>query len=294
MIFKLLDELTPKDIAVLRIMEGLRTAFRYIQISKIEERFNYDKKLLPEILSKLNRLELIEHGRMKEEDAYRLRNLAYEVLAFWDLKKQGVIKRLLRVIGIGKEAKVYLAESYTGEPLVAKVHLYSGQKFDNIKKSLSFLSIKWRAEQLNKFDFEVDIPRAKAQVEAIVLDKLRNYNVPKFVTINRHVVVTEMIGDKENFQPAPTLNKIKLADKESARNLLIDILEQYKEIYEKEGVVHGDLSESNILFDLNENKFYFIDWPQAIPRDFEGANLLYERDVENIKKYFERKYKIKV
>ncbi|MEO2154911.1 MAG: RIO1 family regulatory kinase/ATPase [Nanoarchaeota archaeon] len=289
----LLEELNEKDIAVLRIIEGLRTAFQFAPVSKIKERYNYkDKREVEKILNKLNKLELVEHGFMKNEDAYRLRNLAYEVLAFWDLKKQGIIKELLRVIGIGKEAKVYLAKSFTNEPLIAKVHLYSGQKFEDIKRSLSYLAIKWRAEQLNIFDFQLDIPRAKAQIEAIVLDKLKNYNVPRFITINRHVVVTEMIGDKEKFEPAPQLHKIKLADKESAKALKEDILEHYNEIYEKGEIVHGDLSEKNILFDLNQGKFYFIDWPQAVPRDFERAEELYQRDIENIKNYFKRKYKV--
>ena len=89
-----LNNLNPKDIAVMRIIEGLRTAFEYVPVSKIKERFNYGNKvILNQILNKLNKLELIEHNFMKGEDAYRLKSLGYETLAFWDLKKQGVIKK---------------------------------------------------------------------------------------------------------------------------------------------------------------------------------------------------------
>lgn len=287
LIEEIINYLNPKDIAVMRIIEGLRTAFKYVPVSKIKDRLGYkNKNLLEEALNKLNKLELIEHKYMKEEDAYRLRSMAYEVLAFWDLKKQGVIKKILRIVGIGKEAKVYLTLSYNEEPLIAKVHLYSGQEFIHIKRSFAFLSVKWRAKQLNKFDFEIDIPRAKAQIEAIVLNKLKDYNVPEFITLNRNIVVMEMIGEKE---PAQPLQKIKIADKESARLLKEDILEHYTKIYEKEGIIHGDLSPSNILF---SDTFYIIDWPQAIPKESEFSKEIFDRDIGNIENYFKRKYKI--
>ena len=271
----------------MRIIEGLRTAFRYVPYSKIEERFGYkNKRELKKILNKLNKLELLEHYYMKGEDSYRLRNLSYEVLAFWDLKKQGVIKKILRVIGIGKEAKVYLTLSYDDKPLIAKVHLYSGQEFIHIKRSFAFLSIKWRAEQLKKFDFEIDIPRAKAQIEAIVLEKLKSYKVPQFITINRNLIVMEMIGEEE---PAPPLQKVKLADKESAKYLKEDIIEHYSRIFEKEGIAHGDLSPANILF---HEDFYIIDWPQAVPKENELSEEIFKKDLENIEEYFKRKYKV--
>jgi RIO-like serine/threonine protein kinase len=284
--FSLIFNLNKKDIACLRILEGLRNSYKFIPLTKIVERYHYkNKRELIEIIKKLNKLKLIEYGIIGEEEGFRLRNISFTILAFWDLWKQGVIKEIVTIIGQGKEAKVYLAKDFQENFLIVKEHLYSGKAFEHFKKSLAYLSIKWRINQLKILDYKIDVPRAKAQIEAQVLNKLKNYNVPKFITINRHIIVEEFIEFEG--KPAPLLREVEI---ENPKELKEDLLDHYNKIYEKEGIIHGDLSESNIL--INEKGFYLIDWPQAVPKDIENGDLLYKRDIENLNNFFFRKYKI--
>jgi RIO kinase 2 len=56
------------------------------------------------------------------------------------------------------------------------------------------------------------------------------------------------------------------------------------------GVIHADLSEFNVMIDGRD--VVLIDWPQWIDPDHPNADQVLARDVENILRYFSRKYGI--
>jgi RIO kinase 1 len=90
----------------------------------------------------------------------------------------------------------------------------------------------------------------------------------------------------DNDKPAPRL--VDLKEIPNAEKLKDEILEEYKNIVEKAKLVHGDLSGFNILYLPSSEDFRIIDWPQAVPLDFKEAKQLYERDIKNIEKFFEK------
>ncbi|RLE74689.1 MAG: serine/threonine protein kinase, partial [Thermoprotei archaeon] len=59
------------------------------------------------------------------------------------------------------------------------------------------------------------------------------------------------------------------------------------------GIVHGDLSEYNIIVTREENCYVF-DWPQWVDVHHPSALMLLRRDIVNITKFFRRKYRVKV
>ncbi len=69
------------------------------------------------------------------------------------------------------------------------------------------------------------------------------------------------------------------------------IIKQYRQIYKKVGMIHGDLGEFNIVLDEKGN-ILLIDWLQWVPMNHPNANSLLERDIENICNYFRKKYNI--
>ncbi len=69
------------------------------------------------------------------------------------------------------------------------------------------------------------------------------------------------------------------------------IIKQYRLIYKKANMIHGDLGEFNIVLDEKGN-ILIIDWLQWVPNDHPNAKSLLERDIENICKYFRKKYEI--
>jgi RIO kinase 2 len=59
-----------------------------------------------------------------------------------------------------------------------------------------------------------------------------------------------------------------------------------------QGIIHADLSEFNIMVDESGPKI--IDWPQAVEVTHPHAQELLERDLVNVLRFFERKYRIEM
>jgi RIO kinase 2 len=73
-----------------------------------------------------------------------------------------------------------------------------------------------------------------------------------------------------------------------AKNVLNEIIENIKRTYQL-GIVHADLSEHNIVIKPNRDVL-IIDWPQYLPAHQANADEMLERDIENVLKYFKRKF----
>jgi RIO kinase 1 len=96
------------------------------------------------------------------------------------------------------------------------------------------------------------------------------------------VLIMEMIDD-ENGHAAPRLNDLELAP-ETAREYHAFLMTQVVRML-CAGIVHGDLSEYNVL--VGRDGPVIIDLPQAV--DAAGNNsaaAMLERDVENLTTYF--------
>jgi len=92
------------------------------------------------------------------------------------------------------------------------------------------------------------------------------------------------------------LYRFKDLDRESAERVLWDVLETIKIAYRDVGVVHGDLSEYNVLVVEEDGGYrgYVIDWPQYVYKDEEHADELLKRDVYYIVRFFKRKLGVNV
>ena len=74
--------------------------------------------------------------------------------------------------------------------------------------------------------------------------------------------------------------------------ILDAIIENVKRAYEA-GIVHGDLSEYNIII-TPSLKPLIIDWPQYVERSFEQADKLLERDIKYVARFFNKRFKLGV
>lgn len=99
----------------------------------------------------------------------------------------------------------------------------------------------------------------------------------------------EYIGELDT--PAPRLSDARLSP-EQAQKAFDAILENIR-LFFQTGIVHGDLSEYNILY-WNDTA-YIIDFPQSIDiRTHPQVRELLDRDVRNICKYFEKYFPIDI
>ena len=96
-------------------------------------------------------------------------------------------------------------------------------------------------------------------------------------------MIMKYIGTRN--APAPQLKDVRL-ELEDAEKTFDNIMKMIKTAYQKANLVHGDISEYNILY--HRKRAVIIDWAQAVVRDHPMSREWLERDVGNIVRYFNK------
>ncbi len=108
-------------------------------------------------------------------------------------------------------------------------------------------------------------------------------DVPQPISAGENTVLMSYVGDET--LPAPALHTVTLS-KGEARFLFERALENI-ELMLKQGMIHGDLSEYNILY--WEGEITLIDFPQVVEiGSNSNAGMILERDIVRVCQYFNR------
>ena len=105
--------------------------------------------------------------------------------------------------------------------------------------------------------------------------------VPKPITCVKNIIVMEFIGIDET--PAPHLRSVDIDNPDELYKILYD---NYRNIYQKAGLVHADFSEYNIL--MTKSGPTIIDVGQAVLINHPMAREFLQRDLKNLARYFKR------
>ena len=229
-------------------------------------------------LKKVHKYDLIIRNASEHEISYTLNSIGYDLLALHTLVEKNIISQLGPIIGKGKESDVYSCMDDNKNIHALKIYRMGRTSFKNIKKLRSLIGERSHFSWLY-----VNRLAAKKEYEALEKIYKLNLNTPKPIGYNRHIIVMEYLRGKE-------LVYYKSIDK--PEYIFNNIINQMRIIYQEANIVHGDLGEFNIVLDEKGN-LLIIDWLQWVPRNHPNANRLLKRDLENICKYFEKKFKIK-
>ena len=204
------------------------------------------------------------------------------------LIEEGLIDEVLSQLMSGKEATVYIVRS-GGEIRSAKV--YKDVKQRSFRQAASYLegrkvqnSRQQRAmEKGSRYGREVQEKLWQtAEVDALFRLANAGVRVPTPFICTDGVLLMELVTDA-NGNAAPRLNDVEMTEPlalELHRSLLNEVVRMLCE-----GMVHGDLSEYNIL--LAADGPVIIDLPQAVNAAGNNeAPVMLVRDVDNLASYF--------
>ncbi|RII28440.1 MAG: serine protein kinase RIO [Geobacter sp.] len=206
------------------------------------------------------------------------------------LVHNGLVDEVVSQLMSGKEAEVYVVRSM-GELRCAKVYKdadnrsFSRQtQYQEGRKSKNSRQARAMVKNTKYGRKELEGAWQNAEVDALRRLAATGVRVPKLFSYVGGILLMELVVDEDG-NPAPRLNDVKLSG--------IQALEYHRTLIGQivlmlcEGLVHGDLSEYNVLVDSNGP--VIIDLPQAI--DAAGNNNasgMLLRDVANITAYFGR------
>jgi RIO kinase 1 len=204
------------------------------------------------------------------------------------LVEDGLVDDVIRQLKSGKEATVYVVQC-GDEIRCAKiykeanqrgfhqaVHYTEGRKVKNSRQARAM-------EKGSRYGRkEQEAAWQHAEVDALYKLAAAGVRVPHPFGFYEGVLLMELVADEQG-QPAPRLNDLELTP-EQAREFHAFLIRQVV-LMLCAGIVHGDLSEFNVLVDHRGP--VIIDLPQAVDAAANNnASRMLERDVENLAQYF--------
>jgi len=197
----------------------------------------------------------------------------------YKLLRQGIIKDLEGVIKAGKEARVYWGIGPEDEELAIKIYYTSTAEFR--RGMLKYIEGDRRFKRVRRSTRGIIYAWTQKEFKNLQLAEKAGVNSPRAIAFNRNILVMSFIG--VDGIPAPLLREVDPEDPEGFYNQL---LEEARLLYTKGGLVHGDLSEYNIM--VWEEAPVIFDVSQALLHEHPLAEPLLKRDIGNVNTYFRR------
>jgi RIO kinase 1 len=204
------------------------------------------------------------------------------------LVEDGLVDEVLSRLMSGKEADIFVVRC-GHEIRCAKVYKEAAQR--SFKKAAQYTegrkvrnSRRARAmEKGSKFGRkEQEKIWQNAEVDALYQLAEADVRVPEPYGCFDGVLLMELITD-ENGDVAPRLGDVTMTEEDAIRNFAIIMQDVVRMLCV--GMIHGDLSEFNVL--LDEYGPVIIDLPQAVNASANNnAQAMLERDVQNMVNYF--------
>lgn len=234
---------------------------------------------------KIHQLKIKDYGAVEDEDRKTLDEVFDRpaLLTIYKLMTDGLIDTIDFPISTGKEANVFRVTSPDGDFYALKVYRTSNLTFKRIARYIEGdPRFKGIHGSRRKMIF------AWATKEFRNLQRLREakVRVPEPIKFSQNMLVMEFIGTDGT--PSPMLRDVELANPTKTYKT---IMKYVKLAYKKAELVHGDLSEYNIL--MQDGEPVFIDVGQGFMLDHMNAKEFLLRDIVNINRYF-RSWDVKI
>lgn len=235
----------------------------------IEDIFEYVNERI-----KYERMENDYEKRKAEQDVFDRKT----VLVIYDLFSHGYMDIIDFPIKIGKEANIFRVKK--GRRYYAlKIYRTSTLNFNSIIK---YIEGDYRFEHIKRTKSGIISVWSQKEFRNLSDCYRASVSVPRPITFKENVILMQYLGTKKYV--APMLKDTIMEEPEEVYN---EIKENITKMVNVAKLVHGDLSEYNIVY--FKNKPFIIDVSQALPVRHPNARELLKRDAKNMVRFFNRK-----
>jgi RIO kinase 1 len=200
-------------------------------------------------------------------------------LVLYRFLNSGVLHEVHGVVSSGKEARVYWGKTKEGTERAVKIYLTSSAEFK--KGMMMYIEGDYRFKNIKRDTRSLIATWAQKEFRNLEQATSAKVRVPKPIAVERNVVVMEFIG--EGGVSAPSLKEMPPDD---PNKIYKKVLTYMRRLYKKAELVHGDLSEYNLM--IWRGNLVVFDMSQSVPTSHPLAKSLLERDIVNVNRFFSR------
>lgn len=199
------------------------------------------------------------------------------LMVIYHLLDTGRLAKITGAVRSGKEAKLYCGVGPRKKEVAIKIYLTLSAEFK--KGRLAYLEGDPRFRRIRTDTRSLVYIWAQKEFKNLKQARDAGVRVPNPISVDKNVLLMEFIGTKG--EPAPLLREVMLKNPDKTYRELVSFL---KLLYNDAGLVHGDLSEYNIM--IWRAHPVIFDLSQAVSTEHPIADRLLIRDILNLNRYF--------
>jgi RIO kinase 1 len=223
--------------------------------------------------------QLMKEKRSEQYDALEEVFDRSTLMVVYDFLNKGTIDEIHGVVRAGKESRVYWGKDKQGKELAMKIYLTLSAEFR--KGILRYIEADPRFKGVRRDTRSVIFAWAQKEFRNLQQATRARVRVPRPIAVRNNVLIMEFIG--ENGVCAPSMKEQPPTHPEKAYSMILNYLIK---LYQKGELVHGDLSEYNIM--IWKDRPVLFDVSQAVSVSHPMAEFLLRRDLTNLNKFFSK------
>ena len=216
--------------------------------------------------------------RVKDADQLKVRGDVFDevtLLALYKLAHKKIFSEIGGVVATGKEGNVFYGER-DGKGVAIKIYM---MRTANFKAMTEYLDGDPRFRNVRRTRKEIIFAWTRKEFSNLKRARSAGLRVPEPYAFDRNILLMEFLG--EEGVPYPQIRLVELEDPAAVYTEVVDAMDR---LYKEAKLVHGDLSEFNILF--SGGHAFLIDMGQAVTRDHPRAIPFLLRDIRNVNRFF--------
>jgi RIO kinase 1 len=218
--------------------------------------------------------------RLKDADQFKVEQSVFDDATFaalYKLVQDGHVDAFGGPISTGKEANVYEALGEDGRDVAVKIYRINASNFRHMR---DYLDGDPRFEGIGSDKGKVVLAWTRKEFANLSRARAAGVRVPDPIAVERNVLVMELVGHADD--RARRLAEVDVENPETA----YEVVREYMRRLHAAGLVHGDLSEYNLI--VHDGELVVIDLGQAVTIHHRNADEFLRRDCRNVATFFGR------